>query len=208
MVNEGRKLAGADHGASDAVQTLADRARPSGTRPCVRGLMTMSPTHRHATRSLRVVLAAVLAFVAVAGAFSAAPAGADGVEVPGREVRDLGYNRFCHETRLRNGALVPGLDTLYGQTWQGPRRSGLASAPPTFTVTDGTVTVTVTGFTGTSFDWSSDIPLDGVFVNAGTAPHAAHRFYRYDPETTSDTGLTSADATTPIDHIQFCYDVP
>jgi len=163
--------------------------------------MTTSPAHRPRHRPLL----AALAVVAAATLPFAPPAGADDPG-PAREVRDFAYNRFCHETRLRNGTVVPGLDVLYGQTWQGPRRSNLAGAPATFTVTDGTVTVTVTNFTGTSFDWTSNLPLDGVFVNAGTAPTAAHRFYRYDPEATSDTGLTSSNGTTPIDHIQFCYD--
>ena len=58
--------------------------------------------------------------------------------------------------------------------------------------TDGTLTVTITNFansnSGTpgSFDWSSNIGVDAVFVKAG---NDRHHLYAYNPESTGDTAL-------------------
>lgn len=118
-------------------------------------------------------------------------------------------NRDCRDSLLLNGKTLPGLDTQFGggEVWSGPRKRNLASAPSSFTVTDGVVAVYVDNFDGYRFDWTSSIPLDGVFVNAGAVPDTAHRFYRYAPEATSGAGLTSSTGTTPIDHLAFCYDL-
>lgn len=74
---------------------------------------------------------------------------------------------------------------------------------------DGTLTVTITNFSGanSTFDWSSNIGVDAVFVKGGPGGN----LYSYDPEETSDTSLTTP--TNPnngrpfgISHISFCYD--
>jgi hypothetical protein len=58
--------------------------------------------------------------------------------------------------------------------------------PPTAGVfTDGTLTVTISQYTGTSFDFTANIGVDAVFVKAGPGGN----LYRYDPEVTSDPGL-------------------
>ena len=79
------------------------------------------------------------------------------------------------------------------------------------TFNDGTLTVTITNTTNDkTFDWSSTIGVDAVFVKAGSA--TGHNLYRYDPpaEATGDTGLTSpgSGTTNQISHISFCYDLP
>ena len=75
--------------------------------------------------------------------------------------------------------------------------------------TDGVLTVTITNTTDDkTFDWSSNIGVDAVFVKAGSA---GSFLYRYDPptEVTGDTNLTSpgAGTTNQISHISFCYDI-
>src|SRR5919106_1005559 len=75
--------------------------------------------------------------------------------------------------------------------------------------TDGTLTVTISNTTDDkTFDWSSNIGVDAVFVKGGTE---GSYLYRYDPpmEVTGDTNLTSpgAGTTNQISHISFCYDV-
>jgi hypothetical protein len=72
------------------------------------------------------------------------------------------------------------------------------------TYSDGTLTVTIDNFDGTSFDWSSNIGVDAVFVKAG---NDKHNLYLYDPESLGDTGLQSQDGSgNGISHISFCYD--
>ncbi len=75
--------------------------------------------------------------------------------------------------------------------------------------TDGILTVTITNTTDDkTFDWSSNIGVDAVFVKAGAG---GSFLYRYDPptEVMGDTNLTSpgAGVTNQISHISFCYDV-
>ena len=72
---------------------------------------------------------------------------------------------------------------------------------------DGTLTVTITNFDGKSFDWSSNIGVDAVYVKAGSA---GSYLYIYEPpaESTGDTGLTTpGDTGNAISHIAFCYDL-
>ncbi len=72
---------------------------------------------------------------------------------------------------------------------------------------DGTLTVTITNFDGKSFDWSSNIGVDAVYVKAGSA---GSYLYIYEPpaESTGDTGLTTPGETgNEISHIAFCYDL-
>ena len=75
--------------------------------------------------------------------------------------------------------------------------------------TQGPLTVTVSNTQNDkTFDWTSNIGVDAVFVKAG---EAGSYIYRYDPpgEETSDTGLTSpgSGSTNQISHIAFCYDL-
>jgi len=72
---------------------------------------------------------------------------------------------------------------------------------------DGTLTVTITNFDGKSFDWSSNIGVDAVYVKAGSA---GSYLYIYEPpaESTGDTGLTTpGDTGNAISHIAFCSDL-
>jgi hypothetical protein len=78
------------------------------------------------------------------------------------------------------------------------------------TFTDGTLEVTISNFqnsdSGTpgSFDWSSNIGVDAVFVKAGSDKH---NLFVYDPESTGDTDLgAQAGQGNGISHISFCYD--
>src|SRR4030042_6278094 len=72
---------------------------------------------------------------------------------------------------------------------------------------DGTLTVTILNTTDDkTFDFTSNIGVDSVFVKAGAA---GSYLYRYDPpaEITGDTALTSPGASgNQISHISFCYD--
>jgi hypothetical protein len=79
------------------------------------------------------------------------------------------------------------------------------------TFSDGTLTVTISNFqnsdagTPGSFDWSSNIGVDAVFVKAG---NDKHNLYVYDPESTGDTDLgPQAGEGNGLSHISFCYDV-
>jgi len=95
-----------------------------------------------------------------------------------------------------------------GEDWTQFKLQGDDLADGTYT--DGTLEVTIDNFvnsnSGTpgSFDWSSNIGVDAVFVKAGTDKH---NLYLYDPEETSDTGLgPQAGQGNGISHISFCYD--
>ena len=78
------------------------------------------------------------------------------------------------------------------------------------TFDDGTLSVEITGITDAfepPFDWSSNIGVDAVFVKGGPEGN----LYLYDPEDTSDTGLTTTinqnnQLPYDISHISFCYD--
>ncbi len=76
------------------------------------------------------------------------------------------------------------------------------------TFSDGTLSVTISNYTGTSFDWSSNIGVDAVFVKGG---NVGGFLYLYDPEENSDTGLTTPNNPSGepanISHVSFCYDV-
>ena len=70
--------------------------------------------------------------------------------------------------------------------------------------TDGVVTITITNATNTSFDWSSNIGIDAVYVKSGQGGSVV---YLYDPpaEATSGEGLSTRDEK-DISHVTFCYD--
>lgn len=77
----------------------------------------------------------------------------------------------------------------------------------TYTRTDGYVTVTVTNGTSTTFDWSSNVAIDAVFVKSG---QNGHNLYVYAGEATSGSGLSTPyvdNKYQDISHISFCYDV-
>lgn len=77
--------------------------------------------------------------------------------------------------------------------------------PASGTFTNGTLTVTITSFNGKSFNWSSNIGVDAVYVKAGSG---GSNLYVYGGEATSDTALSSpGDTGNAISHISFCYDL-
>ena len=95
-----------------------------------------------------------------------------------------------------------------GQTWTTLKVDPNPDGAGPFVFTDGTLTVTITNATGDkSFDWSSNIGVDAVYVKAGSG---GSNLYRYDPpaESMGDTGLVSpGDGGNGISHISFCYDL-
>ena len=73
----------------------------------------------------------------------------------------------------------------------------------------GPLQVTITNLTATTFDWTANIGVDAVFVKGGPEGN----LYSYNPEQTSDTGLTTTinpinEQRYGISHIVFCYDLP
>jgi len=104
------------------------------------------------------------------------------------------------------------LATLYGGSgaeWlPGKDSLKLDNAPSagSYTLTDGYVTVQITSGTMTSFNWSSNIAIDAVFVKSGQG----HNLYVYGGESTGDSGLSTPflnNKYQDISHISFCYDV-
>ena len=96
-----------------------------------------------------------------------------------------------------------------GQTWETLKVDPNPQGEGPFVFTEGALTVTITNGTedDKSFDWSSNIGVDAVYVKAGSG---GSNLYRYDPpaESTGDTGLVSpGDGGNGISHISFCYDV-
>jgi hypothetical protein len=78
------------------------------------------------------------------------------------------------------------------------------------TYSDGRLEVTISSFQNSdsgnpgSFDWSSNIGVDAVFVKAGSDKH---NLFVYDPESIGDTDLgPQAGQGNGISHISFCYD--
>ena len=73
-------------------------------------------------------------------------------------------------------------------------------------IADPANSVTISNSDGTTFDWSSTLSIDAVFVKGGTVDgNAGGNVYVYDPEATSDTGLTTPNGQ-EVSHIEFCYD--
>jgi len=151
-------------------------------------VQTQSPA-RHATR-LTLALAAIAGLI-LAAFYAASP-------VLGTHVTP---------TPISSGNPTCGVfDDAAGQTWTELK----VENPSNGVFTDGTLTVTITNFVNSSsgtpgsFDWSSNIGVDAVFVKAGTDKH---NLYVYNPEATSDTGLGPQSGTgNGISHISFCYD--
>lgn len=89
-----------------------------------------------------------------------------------------------------------------GQTWfetkLDPGRNGVLAVAPG--------TITVSGYDGDAFDWSSTFGIDAVYVKGGS--HGSN-LYRYDlpAESTGDTALGVPNASNNgISHISFCWD--
>jgi hypothetical protein len=95
-----------------------------------------------------------------------------------------------------------------GQTWTTLKVDPNPDGAGPFVYTEGPLTVTITNAVDDkSFDWTSNIGVDAVFVKAGAG---GSNLYRYDPpaESTGDTGLVSpGDSGNGISHISFCYDL-
>ncbi len=91
-------------------------------------------------------------------------------------------------------------DLQGSETWEELKLEdgGLTNGPHD----DGTLEVTISKLTDLSFDWTSNIGVDGVVVKDGVD---GANFYLYDPEDTADTGL-SVPGDKMISHISFCYD--
>ncbi len=74
---------------------------------------------------------------------------------------------------------------------------------------DGTLDVTISGMTGDSFNWSSNIGVDAVYVKGG---NGGSNLYWYDTdggpgEVTGDNNLVVPNAdNNGISHVTFCYD--
>jgi len=71
----------------------------------------------------------------------------------------------------------------------------------------GPLQVTISNLTATTFDWTANSGVDAVFVKGGPEGN----LYSYNPEQTSDTGLTTTinpnnEQRYGISHILFCYD--
>jgi hypothetical protein len=75
----------------------------------------------------------------------------------------------------------------------------------TFTESDGTVSVTVSDYDGTTFDWTSDAGLDAVVVQGGDEGDRAN-VYAYD-EATADSDLRGPGEHPQTFHAAFCYDL-
>lgn len=95
-----------------------------------------------------------------------------------------------------------------GQAWTTLKVDPNPDGAGPFNYSDGTLSVTITNAEGDkSFDWSSNIGVDAVYVKAGAG---GSNLYRYDPpsEVMSDTDLVSPGVSgNGISHISFCYDI-
>jgi hypothetical protein len=129
-----------------------------------------------------IVTAALLSGNLAQGA-SVTPEFLAGASNTGKTCDDLeGTGQTWTEFKLQEGTLINGFHT------------------------DGTLDVNIANLTNTSFDWTSNIGVDGVVVKDGVD---GANFYRYDPptEATADTDL-SVPGEKGISHISFCYDLP
>ena len=94
-----------------------------------------------------------------------------------------------------------------GQTWTTLKVDPNPDGDGPFPYTDGTLTVTITNADNDkTFDWTSNIGVDAVYVKAGSG---GSNLYRYDPpaESMGDTGLQSpGEQGNGISHISFCSD--
>ena len=137
--------------------------------------------------AITIAIGAVLAATSFVGSESQAthvpPEFLEGATNTGKTCSDLqGPGQTWTEFKLEGGGLSNGLHT------------------------DGTLEVTISNLADDTFDWTSNIGVDGVVVKGG---NAGSHFYRYDPPTESfgDTGLgVPVPENNGISHISFCYD--
>lgn len=143
-------------------------------------------------RSRSRTITGALAALGLLGAL-AMPALAASVEP---EFIDISANRECDDFQGP------------GQTWITLKVDPNPDGAGPFEYSDGTLTVWITNAQDDkTFDWSSNIGVDAVYVKAGAG---GSHLYRYDPpaEATADTGLSSpGEQGNGISHISFCYDV-
>ncbi len=105
-------------------------------------------------------------------------------------------NYTCGELATMYGAGAQWFEVKLDQTPTGSHQVG-----------DVMLTANITNGAATSFNWSSNIGVDAVFVKSGKN---GHNLYRYSPESTGGTGLTTPlvdGKYQAISHISFCYDV-
>jgi hypothetical protein len=152
--------------------------------------VTTTNSSRIATRARAIVGIGILSVAMVAGTAGVAQA----ASVPAQPINS--GNPTC-------GDFVPA-----GQAWTQFKLD--AGNLGNGTYSDGILIVTISNYvnsnSGTpgSFDWSSNIGVDAVFVKAGTDKH---NLFVYDPESTGDTDLgPQAGQGNGISHISFCYD--
>ena len=159
------------------------------------------PTHwswrRHRKQVVTAAVAfAFITFIALTSIFG----------VPGAGATSHGTSGNGIEPEISFGNMTCSQLAGPGQNW-----IELKVDPPEEGVfSDGNLTVEITNLVDTkTFNWSSNIGVDAVFVKAGTA--GGNYLYRYDPpsESMGDTGLTSPGdgITNQISHISFCYDL-
>lgn len=106
--------------------------------------------------------------------------------------------------------LIPGSEPLPCSEFEGDGQDWTEfriDAPANGVFGDGTLSVTISNFDGSSFDWSSNIGVDAVYVKDG---RSGSYLYRYDPpaEATADTDLTNPGGLEKeTTKIKFCYDL-
>jgi hypothetical protein len=93
-----------------------------------------------------------------------------------------------------------------GAAWTEIRFSSLPDTGDSRTASARGVTVTITRTSPTSISWEATAGIDVVWVNAGKPPNASSAAYVYQPEATSDAGLTGIGAQDPLDHVLVCFD--
>lgn len=129
------------------------------------------------------------------------PASLTGATTPNFVAGGAGTNYTCRDLA---GLYAPGAEWLEIKLDQMPTGSHL--------VRDTALSVSVTNGTNTTFDWTSTIPVDAVFVKSG---QEGHNLYVYQDESTGGVGLSTPAYTKKngdigyqdISHITFCYDV-
>ena len=176
-------------------------------------------------RSSTLPLAVVVAVTAVAAACgsssptapvpaaSVSPAVQAGAGISGANTQTIAFSATTTTPIYLEGGkgtnyTCTALASMRGVEWFGDQAK-LDSAPTagSYTVTDGVITVQITNGTATTFNWTSNIPVDGVFVKSGVN---GHNLYVYPGESTGDTGLSTPfvdNKYQDISHINFCYDI-
>lgn len=182
----------------------------------------MSLAHFRSSAVKLAVAASATAFVAACGTSSptapapasASPGNQTVTSSPGGSARTMALGGGGTTTPLYlpggNGTnyTCSDLATMRGTEWLG-NNAKLDNAPTagSYTVTDGVMTVQITNGTATTFNWTSNIPVDAVFVKSGIN---GHNLYVYTSESTGDTGLSTPfveNKYQDISHINFCYDI-